>query len=177
MRQEEDIIEIMTDLGYKYISCYKVGGNQRVVFEDSSGYKYDFYFGNLFGKNKNPPSFVFSSNPFSLENISLWLIKNKKNFELIDENKYKSSTGNLYFHCHACDDIFSMSWYGARNGRGCPICSGKQVGKRHSFGYLYPDLLNEWHPDNKISPFDIRPGTRERGLSGFVDWGIFGRLF
>ncbi len=48
---------------------------------------------------------------------------------------------------------------------GCSICSNRQIckckDKCNSLGYLYPNIIKEWHPTKNIniSPFDFSPGS------------------
>ena len=37
---------------------------------------------------------------------------------------------------------------------GCPYCSKKKTVPEESFGAKHPELLNEWAPENKISPYE-----------------------
>jgi len=46
------------------------------------------------------------------------------------------------------------------NGATCPYCSGKLPTETTSFGFIYSDLVKEWHPTkNKMTPFDVTPFT------------------
>ncbi|PEF81414.1 zinc-ribbon domain-containing protein [Bacillus toyonensis] len=49
-------------------------------------------------------------------------------------------------------------------GNGCPYCSGLFATYETSFGYLFPDLLKEWHPteNQDIDPFFIKPQSHIR---------------
>lgn len=55
-----------------------------------------------------------------------------------------------------------MSWTNIYSGRGCPVCSGHQIGKRNSLAYKRPDLALEWHPCNKLNPEEVVCGSHER---------------
>ena len=50
------------------------------------------------------------------------------------------------------------------NGRGCPYCSGHKLGRKKSFGALFPDLVKELHPtkNGDIDPFLIFPSTSKK---------------
>lgn len=38
---------------------------------------------------------------------------------------------------------------------GCPYCAGKKVKKEESFGYVHPELVKEYSPENKESIFEV----------------------
>jgi len=48
-------------------------------------------------------------------------------------------------------------------GSGCPYClaygNAKQFCYHETVEYKYPDLINEWHPNNKIKPNEITSGS------------------
>jgi hypothetical protein len=49
--------------------------------------------------------------------------------------------------------------------RKCPFCPGKgrrRVCKSNSLGALNSKLVNEWHSDNDITPFDVLPFSHEK---------------
>lgn len=50
------------------------------------------------------------------------------------------------------------------NGTGCPFCSGHQVIREESFGFLYPDLLKEWdyEKNGELDPFAITSGSQRK---------------
>ena len=128
-------------------------GQRRVVIQDNSGYKYDVFLRSLAYSN---PEFVNKQNPFSLDNIKLWLKLNKKHFSLFSDTVYSGSNAEMMFYCSDCDDIFHGSWNDIFGGKqGCPVCRGLQVGEKHSLAIKRPELLKEWSPNNIISPYDV----------------------
>lgn len=51
------------------------------------------------------------------------------------------------------------------NGNRCPYCNtfaSKKVHPLDSFGYKHFDKAQSWHPDNKISPFRVAPGSNKK---------------
>lgn len=50
------------------------------------------------------------------------------------------------------------------SGNGCPFCSGHQVLEEESFGFLYPDLLEEWDYEKNegTDPFDLTPKSSQK---------------
>lgn len=49
-------------------------------------------------------------------------------------------------------------------GRGCPYCAGKIATSNHSLASSFPDLINEWHPDNESKPEDHCPSAAAKIL-------------
>ena len=78
----------------------------------------------------------------------------------------KSSSNKVWIRCsekdyHGSYEVTCNKFYA---GRRCPYCSGSN-GKIHlkdSFGYIHFDKVMNWHPDNNVSPFKVRPGSNKR---------------
>ena len=107
-RSEEDIEEIVLSLGYKLLEVY-FNGMQRVIISDKRGYKYDTELHNLMAGYK--PRVVRTTNPFSLENISLWIKLNNRNFKLVESGEYFGNRKSLNFYCNKCKEIFKSNWF------------------------------------------------------------------
>jgi very-short-patch-repair endonuclease len=173
-RTWEEVEEIVNSLGYELVDDYYKGYERRVVINDEYGYKYDVVLNSLTHGYK--PQFVSISNPYSLENISLWLIHNSKSFYLVENDGYCGWSEKLNFHCTVCNEDFNMSWNQLSQNQGCSICSGKQVGERTSLFYLRPDLMDEWNFEkNEISPTNVTEHSHEYAWwickrCGYDDW-------
>lgn len=73
----------------------------------------------------------------------------------------KMSSNKLYWwRCPICNEPFkslisamirSYSTY----AEGCPYCAKKKVVREKSFGYLHPEVLDEYDPLNKLDPFQV----------------------
>lgn len=51
----------------------------------------------------------------------------------------------------------------SRFNKGCPYCSGRKCLPEESFGALYPDLVNEWHPTkNKKRPTEYTKAANQK---------------
>ncbi len=165
-RTHEEIEQIVNDLGYDLLAEYSNNYSQRrVIIKDKIGYKYDIDLSHLI--NKRLPYFVGIDNPFSLENIVLWLSINKPEFELCKNNIYKWNGGKLIFYHTVCEEYFEMSWQHIWGGNGCGVCAGQQVGKYNNLAYLRPDLREEWDYDKN---FPLTPNLVTRGTPRKVFW-------
>ena len=155
------LIKKLKEMNYFLIKYYMKKNYKMVIIKDfPQGYFYNTSFDNL--SRNHFPRFVDNSNSYSLENISLWLIKNKKDFVLCNENIYDGEYKKLKFYHKKCDDYFYMNWSDVFNQRGCSVCSGMQVGNKHSLFYKRPDLMNEWNSINKINPCSIGVGYSKK---------------
>ena len=64
------------------------------------------------------------------------------------------------FTCGEC----SYSWrarvaWRTRGGQGCPACRGTAVTPENNLAVRYPELVEEWHPDNTFRPTEVRPAS------------------
>jgi hypothetical protein len=164
-RTKEEIEKIVNDKGYILLNEYYDSKNnsKRVTIEDSLGYKYDCVFSSIIIGYKI--RIVHPSNPFSLENISLWLKLNNKDFYLTDNNFYMGSKSPLEFLCPIYKEIFYMPWGSIYNsGCGCSVCSGRVVSDKNRLSTLYSSIAKEWHPalNGDKKPQDFSHGSHIR---------------
>jgi hypothetical protein len=47
------------------------------------------------------------------------------------------------------------------NGTGCPYCKGKKVCLDNCLATLYPEIASQWHPKNKLTPYDYTAGSNK----------------
>ena len=104
-----------------YISSLKNG----VTAINREGYKVTLYRDNIF-KNK-VPEIIHKRNPYSIENIKLFLRINNIDLELLS-TEYTGNTDNMIWKCH-CGKTFSSNWASIKNGKkSCTECSRKEKG-------------------------------------------------
>src|SRR5258706_433622 len=159
----EKIIKFLNIKNYIFIDNYHKNNQIRVIIQDKLGYKYDVQFGNL---SVQKPKIVHKFNPFSLENIGIWIKINKMNFLLLKNNIYLNANEKLRFKCldNKCKEIFFASWHSIFSGRGCTFCSGFEVGRHNNLEYLFPEIAKEWDKSNFIKAFEITCGSTENIL-------------
>lgn len=163
-RTKDEVKEAVESFKYIYIDDYFIDPkHRRVVIKDKIGYKYDIQLSNLLS-NRFGISFVEKRNPFSLENISLWLRLNNSQFELLDNNEYKGAFSKLNLYCRECNDYPKMNWNSFYNGQGCGICSGQQAGVYHNLAVQFPEIAAEWHPtkNGNLTPKDVTYGSQQK---------------
>ena len=158
---EEYIRESLLEFEYMLLSYYKDKNILKAVIIDKDEYMYDASFYNII--NGNPPYFVGKSNPYSLRNIFIWLLKNEKTFSLSDETTYINAHEKLKFNCEICKDFFYMNWNNIYRGHDCGVCDGVQLGGFHNLKFIYPFLAGEWdYSKNEISPEFVTCGTNNK---------------
>lgn len=160
-RSEEDIIKLLKKFHYELLEYYKRGHNFYVIIKDEDGYMYNTSLSSVLSGRAT--RFVDNKNPYSIQNIKIWLIKNEIKFELYGNNTYKGSKKKLSFKCFVCNEVFSKKWNSVFSREGCPYCDGKKVGETNSLLSLNPFFLNEWdYSKNKITPSDVTIGSNKK---------------
>ena len=51
--------------------------------------------------------------------------------------------------------------YRIKRNSGCAVCHGKQIADDTSLAFLRPDLIDEWHDSNIISPMEVSLGSEK----------------
>lgn len=162
-KTEKEIEVITEEMGYDILSYYRnERGRKIAIIKDKNGYKYKSALFNLI--RGETPYFVHLRNPFSLENISIWLLKNNKKFKLLDENVYRGNSEKLFFICLVCNEIFDSTWNWITNMNcECPFCAGKRIGKINNLSIVKPDLISDWDYDkNKIAPINFTSHSNQK---------------
>lgn len=162
-RTKDEIKQIVINVGYEFLDSFSYPYKATyVIVRDINGYKYNILLNSVI--NNNNMLFVGKNNPYSLENISIWLNKNNKTFELCQDNVYNNSYRKLKFHCFICEEDFYASWNNISKNRTCSICSGRKVGKKTSLTYLRPELLKEFSSKNDFTTNDVTIGTHRMAI-------------
>jgi hypothetical protein len=171
--------EYLEKLGYELLSKEYKNCKQKLVLKDQDGYLYCGNLDNIIHRQKTPNKFS-KYNPYTIENIKLWLRLNNKPFELIS-NIYKNNNEKLKWKClkEECSEIFEMSWNSIfSSGQGCSCCAGMQVGLSNCLATKNPQLASEWHPtlNGDLTPCDVTCGSHkyvwwkcESGHEWFID--------
>jgi len=147
---------------YILLDNYYEGIDQKLKIEDKFGYRYyismhQFYSSARYETGNYQPQRFAGQNPFSIDNIKLWLNLNNKPFTFYDGKFINNNTKNLYFKCDKCQEIWNNQWAVISMGIGCPYCNGKRVSANNNLETHRPDLVTEWDYDkNKnLSPTKV----------------------
>lgn len=89
-----------------------------------------------------------------------------------DVIKLKKGSGKkVWFICN--EECGNHEWLAIVANRaikkyGCPFCCNQKIcpckNKCNSFGYLYPEISKQWHPDNILAPYEYTPGSSKKVL-------------
>jgi hypothetical protein len=88
----EEVKEYVEKLGYEFISEEYINVFKKFIIKDKEGYYYLCNFNNI--KNHKNPECFHTCNPYTLQNIKLWLELNKVELELVT-NEYLGKNNNL----------------------------------------------------------------------------------
>lgn len=126
----EVVKQAFIDRGYTPLFKEYKKTSQNLSAINSEGYKISACYSNLTNDNFNP-SFFGNGNPHTIENIRLWISKNRDTIELLDDI-YIGSHDKLKFRCLIHNEIFYLSWSCLQSGIGCAKCAIlKNSGETH----------------------------------------------
>lgn len=151
----EETVEYFNQCGFivldEHIEDIHIGNKLNI--QDSDGYKYfisrhKIHGGLLSAKKENviySPQRYAIQNPYTIDNIILWMKKNNSNFTF-DHGEYKgNSKYTLFFRCNVCLNVWDAQWSSIKGRRGCPYCANKRVCYDNSLAKARPDLIKEWN--------------------------------
>lgn len=123
--------DIFNKQGYELLSENYNNPREKLNIKDNEGYKYYLTFDQFLKGNK---SRIFGNqNPFSIENIKLWLKLNSINYEILS-SEFNGTHKKLDFKCNH-EHIFKMAWADFQSGQRCSKCKGIKNAERCKFGY------------------------------------------
>lgn len=157
----QNYIKNFTD--YKLLSTYNNNYNAhtKIILESKEGYKYFIEFNSIY-RNHIPETFS-KNNPYTIDNIKIWLKINMKTFDIIS-NKFEGSNIKLWWHCNICNEDFDNIWHNINVGQKCSYCSGTlRVSKYNNLLTNCPDLCLEWdYNKNLFTPDQVRRGSDKK---------------
>lgn len=141
----EEVKNIFISNGYTPLFDSFKNQNQKLTGLTKEGYK---IFSTLLSIKKHRTQDVFSKyNPYTLDNIKLWIKLNRPTYELISD-KYLSSNSLLTIKHLVCDNEFPITWNNFQGNRECPKCSREnRSGENHY--YWNPNLTDEDRKDRR----------------------------
>lgn len=153
--------QYFTDLGYDLISNKYINVDSKLIFKDKNNY---YYFNSLYNIKIHIPEKFHTFNPYTIQNIKVWLKLNNKPFELISEI-YEGCSKKLKWKClkEECGETFEIDWDHVFGNDGCPFCTGHQVGISNCLATKKPDLAKEWHPtlNGDLTPYNVTCGSNK----------------
>jgi hypothetical protein len=138
---------------------------EKLLAQTQEGYKVITDINHL--RNCQTPDKFNISNPYTIENIKLWLKNNNRNNEIkLISNEYKGSHELLQWQClkEDCGEIFNSRWCRVISGDGCPYCRGLKVSLSNCLATKNPELAKEWHStkNGNFTPYDVVAGSNKK---------------
>lgn len=133
--------------GYTLLDNVYTNNNTKMTAVDKDGYKYYFTLSNL--KYAKSARIVDKSNPYSIDNIKLWLKNHGIPYELlsIEYNGNGSKNRNKQLLKLRCDNghIFYRTWNDIRtDGVRCEDCARRYVNKEQFLSFISDKYGDEY---------------------------------
>jgi predicted Zn-ribbon and HTH transcriptional regulator len=150
----DTVRNIIESKGYSLIDWEYKNQSQKMIVYDNFGYKYLTSFANFLIRTnrKKHLSPIHKNNPYTLENIKIWLISTIPSMTLGEENIYYDSNSKLNFYCDLCKEEILISWNQLRTNKSCPKCNVTDYAKRRRRN---PDEILEIFLKAKIRLLDF----------------------
>lgn len=143
----EFIKSFVNNLGYELLSETYENNSSNLKLLDKDGYKTYTGYNDLKAGKKGKRFSI--SNPYTIENISNWLVINNIDFKLLSTtylgngtNKENRKACLLKWLCPE-GHVFKMVWNDFYAGNRCPICNGKTKRTTDEFVKLVYDLVGD----------------------------------
>lgn len=105
---------------------------------------------------------VVKSNCLSTTHPEIAKQWNYKRNNTFPENFTAGSAVKVWWQCAVAEDHEWFASIGSRVNQGCAVCAGKKVVNSNSLGFNYPELIDRWGSDNKITPFEVTPNSNTK---------------
>jgi hypothetical protein len=139
--------------------------SDKISYMNKQGYKFYAEANHIVNRGTTERCITSKTNPYSIENIKLWLILHGKKFVLVSET-FTSAKAPLLWQCvdSNCGEYFYRSWNKITDDQGCSFCEGLSIGKNNCLAKLNPDLAKEWDyiKNYPLTPEDVGPGSMKR---------------
>jgi len=139
-----DMRKLVEENGYIFIDSYVLNNEKRIILQDNFGYKYDTLFCH-FQRGHRGFLIVGAHNPFSIDNMRIWLRKNKENILIYDASNYINNLSKIIFLCTRCNRKFNDSWACVKSKIACPECMKGIIGEKNkTHGHSGSKLYKSW---------------------------------
>lgn len=125
-----------------------------LVCSDHDGYKYEIIYHRIMNRNKEAEKF-HSCNPFSLDNVKIYLVNNNMPYECISE-EFISCDKPLKFRCKRCGDVIEQTWRNinrinkATQTKGRLCCPNCDYTVESTHASVLKQLFLHEHPDTTV---------------------------
>lgn len=147
----EYIKNFVENLEYVLISEAYKNCRERIIIKDKYGYKYYVLFVEFKKGKKKRTQIVHTMNPFSSENISLWIKTNRKDCSYVEGDYINSSFKSIILKCNFCNNTWKTCWNFIRCNSECPICQGGNWDIcNNNLKIMFPEIAKEWDYEKNI---------------------------
>lgn len=144
--------------GYELISEYH-NVNSKLYVIDNEGYVCASIWCK-FEQGREPNKF-HKSNPYTIQNIKLWMKTNAIGYELLSTEYKSSDKDKLLFKCPKCSNKFPISWSKFKQGERCPYCCNPP--QRIELGINTIWDTDKWMCDLGVSEEDAKSYSKSSG--------------
>lgn len=135
-------LKLIYDLDLKNIKS-----NDKLDLIDYDGFKYSLTPNNIkctLRRNGKLGTY-FNGNPYTIDNIQLFLNKNNNNIKLITD-KINNAKQKVMWYCSIHNVKFKKSWNEIKNGSNCQLCGREKYlnSKKHTIEYIKETALNKY---------------------------------
>lgn len=168
----EKVRKALEDRSYVLIELIKNGDSRQIIFSDKDGYKYKTSWENF--KNSQNFKQVTYSNPFSIENIKLYLKLNNIPIELVS-TEFQNVSDKIEFKME-CGHNYKISWHGMSKLKTyvCPDCYNIIAGINRRIPYEKVDNLFKENNLKIIGKYELVnipvDCVDEKGYKGKVEY-------
>lgn len=151
-KKHKEIEELYKIKGYELLNEYK-NNRTKLFLKDEYGYICSTSWSSFIqGKS---PSKIHPRNPYTIQNIKLWMKTNAIGYELLSK-KYNNAKDKLLFNCNIGHEFY-MSWDKFKLGERCPYCCNSPKPK---LGINTIWDTDRWMCDLGVSEEDAKTHTR-----------------
>lgn len=133
----EEIHAKANSLGLTWIDGEYTYAHENIVVSDKDGYKSQIRVIQIMQGHK--PKMFCKHSDYVLDNIKLWLSKNKNHLVLLSD-KYIGSKSPLRIKCTRHNHEFDITWEKLKGSSNCPKCNGSYIYSLNEIREMLPEV-------------------------------------
>ena len=145
---QSHVIEVLKTENFKLLNDeIYINAQTPMSIRDKYGYLYKISFTNFKERIIRNPSILQKfgeKNPYTIENIKMWLKENHTNLELLSDKYPVGRRKVMDFKCQECQRTFSRRWDTIESIKHCVFCYLKDAPESRSFIKNFPNIAKEW---------------------------------
>lgn len=118
----------------------------------------------------NHPHVFHIANPYTIENIKLWLNKNEKPFCILDTVFVGSAKNKSRWKCSICSNEWLAQWNSILHGSGCPECGRKSSTANNKVSFeVIKERVNKINPDIILLDGEFNYNSKKLNCECLID--------